>query len=541
LINWPGPAVGTVSIYNPATNSFTTGAAMPRPRGAGGVAVFNGKIYYAGGLYNGNAVPYVDVYDPAANSWTQLSDMPHARDHFHAAVVGGKLYAIGGRLTQIDATITSNDAYNFATGTWQSGLAPLPTPRGGFAVAPLGTEILVIGGEGLNKTYHTVEAYNTATDTWRSLAPMPTSRHGIEAAVCNGGVYIADGGTQEGGEAPTDVHEVFFLDGVTTCSSVDATPPTVVGTVPVSGAAGVSAQSNVSASFSEGMAPGSISSSTVTLVPQGSSTPVGASVTYDSATKTATLDPAADLALGGTYVATVKGGVGGVTDLAGNPLAVDKSWSFTVASAVTTVAQDVFTRTVSGGWGTAGTGGGWSVLAGSSSAFAVNGSKGTIALPSGSGVQELAHLGAVSERDLDATVEVTFPNSVPNGGVFAYLVLRRQSSGSYDRIGVYIDPSGTVKIRAQTETGASLFADLGSGLAFSPGNTFAFRVQLQGASPTAVRVRVWRVGSSEPTAWNADTTTTSGPQVAGTLGIRAVDTATTSTTLSFDNLLATRL
>ena len=32
---------------------------------------------------------------------------------------------------------------------------------------------------------------------------MPTARHGIQAAVCNGGVYIAGGGTTQGGGAPT--------------------------------------------------------------------------------------------------------------------------------------------------------------------------------------------------------------------------------------------------------------------------------------------------------------------------------------------------
>ncbi len=33
---------------------------------------------------------------------------------------------------------------------------------------------------------------------------------------------------------------------------------------------------------------------------------------------------------GATYTVTVKGGAGGVTDLAGNPLAADSTWSFTI-------------------------------------------------------------------------------------------------------------------------------------------------------------------------------------------------------------------
>ncbi|HEX2029438.1 MAG TPA: hypothetical protein VHF25_15730, partial [Nitriliruptorales bacterium] len=67
------------------------------------------------------------------------------------------------------------------------------------------------------KAFATVEAYHTVNGTWRALSPMPTARHGIQAAVCNGGVYVAAGGTVQGGAAPTDVHEVFFLGEATTC------------------------------------------------------------------------------------------------------------------------------------------------------------------------------------------------------------------------------------------------------------------------------------------------------------------------------------
>jgi hypothetical protein len=68
----------------------------------------------------------------------------------------------------------------------------------------------VIGGEGDGRTYSTVEAYDTTTDDWTQLASMPTARHGIEGATCNGGIYIADGGTVQGGAGPTSVQQVLF-------------------------------------------------------------------------------------------------------------------------------------------------------------------------------------------------------------------------------------------------------------------------------------------------------------------------------------------
>jgi N-acetylneuraminic acid mutarotase len=190
---------------------------MPRGRGAGGVAVHNGKIYYAGGLHNGSAVSWFDEYNPVTDTWRKLPNMPRAKDHFHAAVVNGKFFAIGGRNTAINATLAANDVFNFSTGTWSSNRAPLPTKRGGFAAAVLGDEILIIGGEGGGKTFATVEAYDVSSNSWRALAPMPTPRHGIQAAVCNGGVYIAAGGRTQGGANPSDVHEAFFLNGQTAC------------------------------------------------------------------------------------------------------------------------------------------------------------------------------------------------------------------------------------------------------------------------------------------------------------------------------------
>ncbi len=193
LTGWPGPATNAVSIYDPATNTFSSGAPMPRARGGGGVAVANGKIYYAGGLANGAAVNWFDEYDPATNTWRELPNMPTTRDHFHAVVLDGKFWAIGGRNTQISATTKANEAFSFSTGQWTTGYAPLPTARGGFAAAAHGDEVLVIGGEDSTKAHATVEAYNVKTNAWRPFKPMPMARHGIQAATCNGGIYIAAG------------------------------------------------------------------------------------------------------------------------------------------------------------------------------------------------------------------------------------------------------------------------------------------------------------------------------------------------------------
>lgn len=128
--------------------------------------------------------------------------------------------------------------------------------------------------------------------------------------------------------------QTFTDSGTARCSGApDTEAPTVTGVSPADGATEVDVRTSVEAIFSEKMDAATLTTSTFTLLEQGSSTPVDATVTYGAATGKATLDPAADLDPGATYTATVKGGSGGASDPAGNPLAADKTWSFTTTPA----------------------------------------------------------------------------------------------------------------------------------------------------------------------------------------------------------------
>src|SRR4029079_10233825 len=67
-------AVNTTFIYDIATNTWTTGAALPDLRTNGYATAANGIIYLYGGL-TGASFTATDTllrYDPVANSWTNL-------------------------------------------------------------------------------------------------------------------------------------------------------------------------------------------------------------------------------------------------------------------------------------------------------------------------------------------------------------------------------------------------------------------------------------------------------------------------------------
>jgi hypothetical protein len=110
----------------------------------------------------------------------------------------------------------------------------------------------------------------------------------------------------------------------------DTTPPSITSVSPVNGATSVAATTTVTASFSERMMSSTITTSSFVLRTNGNA--VTATVNYDAASLKATLTPTAPLTAGGSYTATVTGGTAGVKDEAGNPLASDFTWSFTVSS-----------------------------------------------------------------------------------------------------------------------------------------------------------------------------------------------------------------
>lgn len=108
---------------------------------------------------------------------------------------------------------------------------------------------------------------------------------------------------------------------------LNKTPPTVISTYPNSGMAGVPLLNNLSATFSEAINPLTINTATFTLL-QGN-VPAPGTVSY--AGVTAVFAPAGNLAPNTVYTATI---TTGVTDLSGNTLATNYTWSFTTMGSV---------------------------------------------------------------------------------------------------------------------------------------------------------------------------------------------------------------
>ncbi|MFF5793047.1 Ig-like domain-containing protein [Paeniglutamicibacter sp. NPDC012692] len=156
----------------------------------------------------------------------------------------------------------------------------------------------------------------------RSEYTITTAPDGVTTVAHTGGT--GDDGT----DRITNVEKLKFTD--TTVELNDTVAPTVTGQNPAADATDVAADANATATFSEAVT--GIDGTSVTLTNQAG-TSIAAAVTYDEATRTATLNPTANLATNTRYTVTLANTIG---DANGNKLATT-TWSFTTAGVAPTV------------------------------------------------------------------------------------------------------------------------------------------------------------------------------------------------------------
>lgn len=181
-------------------------APLATPRDDFGIATVGGRAWVMGGTSGEHAgrLTSTEIYDPTADSWTSGPTLPFGRSAFRAIAVGDTIYIFGGASVE-QAASDSVQALDTKTNQWRT-LAPLPVPLVGHAVVELDGMIYVLGGSSQGTAVGAAYAYMPATNTWRTLAPLPTPRDNLAAAVLNGQIY-ALGGSVNG--AASTVVEVY--------------------------------------------------------------------------------------------------------------------------------------------------------------------------------------------------------------------------------------------------------------------------------------------------------------------------------------------
>ncbi len=189
----------------------------------------------------------------------------------------------------------------------------------------------------------------------------------------------------------------------------------------------------------------------------------------------------------------------------------------------TSFVADAFSRSLTGGWGSADVGGAWS-LAGGASNFSVSDGQGRIRIAAGGGAPGAA-LSQATAASTDLSFGVTFDKPATGSGTYVWAVPRRVPSQGDYRAKVRLTSTGSVGISltranaAGTET--SLVGEAAvSGLQYVTGDRLNVRAQASGTNPTTVRMRVWKHGTAEPGAWQASfSDSTPALQTAGSVAV----------------------
>lgn len=196
-----GEAGTAVQVYDPATAAWSAGPALPGIRFAAAAAVLGNRIHVAGGWNANNAasasLASTVVFDPGTQAWTSGADLITARNAAGAAVIDDRLYVVGGRSPGIRAndqqSLASVEVYTAAANRWSAGVA-LPAARASLAVVALGGKLYALGGETTSGTVSdAVARFDPATQAWSTLPAMPYKVHGLGAVVVGTSIYVMGG------------------------------------------------------------------------------------------------------------------------------------------------------------------------------------------------------------------------------------------------------------------------------------------------------------------------------------------------------------
>ncbi|MBN1245878.1 hypothetical protein JXA31_09825 [Candidatus Bathyarchaeota archaeon] len=199
------PAFSSADVVE---NSWVQKEPMTTKKSGFGATVVNGKIYVISGYPMNNVN---EMYDPESDTWTTLEPLPTARVNFGIAVYRDKIYVIGGQTGTFSPPVLiptysmqvvtgANEVYDPATNTWETK-TPMPTPRNYLQANVVGGKIYLIGGEAQQPLdeppqehfSNVTEVYDPETDSWTTMASIPTKVSAYASAVVNDKIYIISG------------------------------------------------------------------------------------------------------------------------------------------------------------------------------------------------------------------------------------------------------------------------------------------------------------------------------------------------------------
>jgi N-acetylneuraminic acid mutarotase len=172
------PITNAVTIFNPLTNTSTTGAPLNVARYVHAATVVGDTIIVCGG-YNGSYLASCEQYNPSTQTWNMITSLPTPLMDFVMVTLNIRAYTFGGI---VDCT-SSSPVYMFDGQNWdpQSSIAGLPY-RNHAGVAIDADRALICGGLGYRggscQDYGVSDCfiYSAMNNSWTQAASMAQIR-----------------------------------------------------------------------------------------------------------------------------------------------------------------------------------------------------------------------------------------------------------------------------------------------------------------------------------------------------------------------------
>jgi len=260
-LTFDGAASDRVDVYDPATNAWQVGPAIPLGLHHSGMAAIEGRVYLAGGYTNragqdwvaqsrvvslgrderawreepalggprgglamaaaagrlvavggtdnlGRFLTRTETFAPGQRAWAAGPDMTETRDHLAAAASGGRVYAVAGRVGSLESNRATVESWDPAgPGGWRSE-PRLQDTRGGTSAAEAAGRPCVAGGEEPRGTIATVECL--VAGRWERVATLRSPRHGLAVVGLGDRLHVIAGGP-EPGLFVSGAHEAFTV------------------------------------------------------------------------------------------------------------------------------------------------------------------------------------------------------------------------------------------------------------------------------------------------------------------------------------------
>jgi N-acetylneuraminic acid mutarotase len=188
--------------YDPLADTWAVKTPAPSYRYTYSSAAVNGKVYLLGGFGTADDGPphsgqlgafksHVEIYDPATDTWSTGQAAPGAFADAATCSIGNDIYMIGGENGDISHR-TETWVYHVITDSW-SAKSPLPTPRARTDCVRVGDLFYVFGGLSGATVTDSVGRYDPATDSWTFPTRMREPRDFLEGAAMGSKIFLLGG------------------------------------------------------------------------------------------------------------------------------------------------------------------------------------------------------------------------------------------------------------------------------------------------------------------------------------------------------------